>query len=79
MSIAENIKALRAIFHVTQRELAEIAGVTENAVSKWENGYSEPRMGAIERMASCYGITKSNIIEEGGMTLIDPVTKKAAH
>lgn len=76
MSIAENIKALRAIFHVTQRELAEIAGVTENAVSKWENGYSEPRMGAIERMASCYGITKSNIIEEGGMTLIDPVTKK---
>lgn len=76
MSIAENTKALRAIFHVTQRELAEIAGVTENAVSKWENGYSEPRMGAIERMASCYGITKSNIIEEGGMTLIDPVTKK---
>ena len=76
MSIAENIKALRAIFHVTQRELAEIAGVTENAVSKWENGYSEPRMGAIERMASCYGITKSNIIEEGGMTLIDPATKK---
>ncbi len=76
MSIAGNIKQLRKIFGVTQRELAEIAGVTENAVSKWENGYAEPRMGAIERMAACYRISKSHIIEDGGMDQIDPVTKK---
>ena len=76
MSVADNIKKLRDIFNVTQKELSEIAGVTENAVSKWENGYSEPRMGAIERMAACYGLSKMNIIEDGGMDLIDPVTKK---
>lgn len=76
MSVADNIKKLRNIFNITQKELSEIAGVTENAVSKWENGYSEPRMGAIERMAACYGISKMNIIEDGGMDLIDPVTKK---
>lgn len=74
--ISENIKKLRSIFGVTQKELSEVAGVTENAVSKWENGYSEPRMGAIERMAACYGISKSHIIEKGGMDDIDPVTKK---
>lgn len=76
MSVAENIKKLRSIFDVTQRELADIAGVTENAVSKWENGYDEPRMGAVERMAACYGLSKFHIIEDGGMNYVDPITKK---
>lgn len=76
MPISENIKKLRQIFDVTQDELGEIAGVTGNAVSQWENGRAEPRMGAIERMAACYQISKSHLIEDGGMDLIDPVTKK---
>lgn len=76
MSISDNIKRIRSIYGVTQKELADIAGVTENAVSKWENGYSEPRMGAIEKIAACYGLRKSHIIEDGGMDLIDPITKK---
>lgn len=67
MGIADNIKAIRDKYDLTQRELADVAGVTENAVSKWENEYSEPRMGAIERIAACYGLKKSNIIEDGGM------------
>ena len=61
MGVAENIKMIRDMFDVTQRELADIAGVTENAVSKWENGYSEPRMGAVERIAACYGLKKRQI------------------
>lgn len=76
MSLADNIKKLRQIYDVTQDELGEIAGVTGNAVSQWENGRSEPRMGALERIAACYQISKSNIIEDGGMDLIDPITKK---
>ena len=74
MTISENIRKLRSVYGITQRELASIAGVTENAVSKWENGYADPRMGAIEKIAACYGLSKSNIIEDGGMDLIDPVT-----
>lgn len=76
MTVADNIKAIRSIFNVTQRELAEVAGVTENAVSKWENGYAEPRMGAVEKIAACYGLSKLNIIEDGGMDNFDPVTRK---
>lgn len=70
MSVAENIKRIRSHFNVTQKELADVAGVTENAVSKWENGYAAPRMGAIERIAACYGLTKSNIIEDDGMACV---------
>ncbi|OXL83141.1 hypothetical protein BCV73_08670 [Paenibacillus sp. SSG-1] len=71
MSIAENIKKLREKFDLTQQELAEIAGVTNKAVSAWESGVSEPRMGAIEKISQRFGIKKSNIIEEGGMDLLD--------
>src|SRR5699024_1766335 len=76
MGVADNIKKIREIFDVTQRELADIAGVTENAVSKWENGYAEPRMGAVEKIAACYGLKKRHIIEDGGMDMIDPLTKR---
>src|SRR5690606_30026040 len=67
MGIKENIKRIREIYDLTQQELADIAGVTNKAVSAWESGLSEPRMGAIERIANRFGITKSSIIEEGGM------------
>lgn len=67
MGIKENIKKIREMYDLTQQDLAEIAGVTNKAVSAWESGLSEPRMGAIERIANRFGILKSNIIEEGGM------------
>lgn len=76
MTIRENIIKLRGIYDITQADLAEIAGVSRGAVSQWEGGFSEPRMGAIERIASHFGLRKSNIIEEGGMDFIDPITKK---
>lgn len=70
MSIAENIKKLREKFDLTQQELADIAGVTNKAVSAWETGVKEPRMGAIEKISRHFNIKKSNIIEDGGMDLI---------
>lgn len=76
MGIRENIIKMRDIWNVTQDELGEIAGVTRGAVSQWEGGFSEPRMGAIQKMADHFGIKKLNIIEDGGMDLIDPITKK---
>lgn len=76
MGIRENIIALRKLYNVTQEELAAIAGVTRGAVSQWEGGFSEPRMGAIQKMADHFRISKSNIIEDDGISLIDPITKR---
>lgn len=76
MTIRENIQKIREIWGVTQDELGEIAGVTRGAVSQWEGGFSEPRMGAVQKMADYFKIRKSNIIEDGGMDLIDPITKR---
>lgn len=67
MGVRENIIELRRRYGITQEELAKIAGVSRGAVSQWEGGFSEPRMGAIQRIADHYGLLKSNIIEDGGM------------
>jgi len=73
MPISENIRKLREKFGITQKDLAEIAGVTDKAVSTWELGTYEPRMGAIQKISDYFGIQKSNIIEENGM---DDIYKK---
>lgn len=67
MGISKNIKRIREIYGLTQQDLADIAGVTNKAVSAWESGAKEPRMGAIEKIAQRFNILKSNIIEENGM------------
>jgi len=64
MSIAENIKRLRDAHGLTQEELGDIAGVSAKAVSKWESGAGNPRMGAVQRMADHFHISKSTIIDE---------------
>lgn len=79
MGIAENIKKLRDRYGLTQEELAKIAGVSNKAVSTWEKGTKEPRMGAIERIANHFGIRKSNLIEDGGMDELDRFETLAAH
>lgn len=67
MSISKNIKLLREKYRLSQKELAAIAGVSDKAVSTWERGLKEPRMGAIQKIADHFGIKKSNLIEDGGI------------
>ena len=64
MSIAENIKNLRLRHGLSQAEFGAIAGVTDKAVSTWETGTKEPRMGAIQRLADHFHISKSDIIDD---------------
>lgn len=67
MGVKENIIRLRKLTGVTQEELGKIAGVSRSAVSLWEIGDSEPRMGSVQSMADYFHIRKANIIEDGGM------------
>lgn len=69
MDIAKNIIEIRRQFKLTQAELGEIAGVSDKAVSTWERGTAEPRMGAIQRISSALGIPKSVIIEGGNYAI----------
>lgn len=64
MSLAQNIKKLRLNMGLTQGELAEKINVTRSTVTQWETGWTQPRMGAIERMASVFNVSVSDIVSE---------------
>ena len=77
MSISKNIKLLREKYRLSQKDLAAIAGVSDKAVSTWERGLKEPRMGAIQKIADHFGIKKSNLIEDGGIQSITLASKSS--
>lgn len=67
MSFGENIKTLRKIYQLSQEDIAKIAGVTNKAVSTWENDIKMPRMGTVQKIADHFNLQKSNLIEESGL------------
>lgn len=44
MSFADNLKQIRKENHLSQEELAELLGVSRQAVSKWEQGMGYPEV-----------------------------------
>ena len=60
----DKIRNLRKENNLSQAELAKIVGVSDKAVSCWERGEKQPRMGAIEKMVSFFGVTKSFLLTD---------------
>ena len=48
----------------TQREVAKILGVSEGAVSKWENGLTKPRASKLPAIATLYGCTIDDLLDD---------------
>ena len=46
-----------------QNELAERLGVTNKAVSKWENGKSKPTTDTLRKMAALFGISVNELLK----------------
>lgn len=64
MSIADNIRRIRSASGLSQEEFGKIAGVSSMAVSQWENGRAVPRMGAVQKIADHFHISKGEVIDE---------------
>lgn len=74
MSIGKNIKKIREENNLTQKEFAEISGVTDKAVSMWEQEKREPRMGALQKISDKFGVKISEIIGDGAAISIQSNT-----
>lgn len=51
MSVGENIAYFRKKLGLTQEMLSERIGVTAQAVSKWENGVTNPDISLLPRIS----------------------------
>jgi len=57
MALGERIEKLRRKSGMTQQGLAERLGVTDKAVSKWENGAGYPDITVLPKISSLFGVT----------------------
>ena len=64
MLIGDKIRELRAKKDISQQDLAKVIGVSDQAVSAWENNKKKPRMGAVEKLAAYFDVPKSYLIED---------------
>ena len=64
MSVGTNIKQLRDRAGLTQEELADKLGVARSTVTQWENGWSNPRMGMVQKLAGVFRVTSSDIVSD---------------
>lgn len=63
-SLGEALKAHRTDCKMTQEFVAEHLGVSRQAVSKWENGTSEPSTSNLLALAKLYGIRAEELLKE---------------
>ena len=59
-------KSLRESFGLTQQDVADVAGVSEAAVSGWENGTNSPRPARIKKLAALLRCQESDLARYGG-------------
>lgn len=63
-SLGEALKEHRLRCHMTQEFVAESLGVSRQAVSKWENGTSDPSTSNLFALAKLYGVGVEELLRE---------------
>ena len=61
---AKNLRYYLGVAGKSQKELAQIIGVSAPTVNEWCKGKKTPRMDKVEKLANYFGILKSDLIED---------------
>lgn len=67
MGLAENIRKFRTDADLTQAKLADLVGVTRATVTQWETGWSQPRIGAVEKLSEVLGVSMSELVDDSNI------------
>lgn len=68
MNIGEKIYQLRKGRGYSQEELADLLGVSRQAVSKWELGTSTPDLESVVELAKLFGVTTDYLLTDAPQT-----------
>ena len=78
MSVGANILKYRKAHKMTQDDLAKKLDVARSTVTQWENGWSSPRMGMVQKLAGVFGVSTSDIVAEYDSSLATHVKTSSA-
>lgn len=80
MTIADRIQSLRKTKGISQEQLADVVGVSRQAVSKWESEQTIPDLDKVVTMSEYFGVTTDYLLkgiepikEEKGFTISNKV------
>lgn len=74
-SFGNYLSDLRRKFGMTQRALAHQLGVTDKAVSKWENGAAKPTTDMLRKLSCIFGVSVEKMLYEKERKQAMPITK----
>ena len=64
LTVGQNIRRFRKEKNLTQSELAELLGVSVQAISKWESGTSTPELEKLLALCECFNITLDELVRD---------------
>ncbi|MCX4310875.1 MAG: helix-turn-helix transcriptional regulator [Desulfovibrio sp.] len=70
--MAQNIKRQMARCGVSRKEIASALQTPYSTVCEWISGNAYPRIDKIEQLASFFGVSKAEMVEDGGMLPLTP-------
>lgn len=78
MDIAERLQALRKKAGYSQEQVAEMLGLSRQAISKWESGQGKPEIDNIVKLTEIYNVSADYILlgTEKEVSVSVPVKKE---
>ena len=61
-SFGNFISAMRERSGLSQYQLGALVGISDKAVSKWENGVSKPRLSKVRRLAEIFDVSVDELL-----------------
>lgn len=77
MTFSENLIRERKARNLSQEKLAELVGVSRQTVSQWENGYTEPDLTRLRRLAELFDLSLDELVE-GPRPKVEPTQEEPA-
>ena len=78
-NIAENLSSLRQLKKYSQEQVAEIIGVSRQAIAKWESGQSLPDIVNCDALAKFYDVDLDDLIHFDQKSKGESIPPKGKH
>ena len=71
-SFGERVRAARAAKKLSQKELAELSGISLRTLQNWEGGVRRPsQFEAVSQLATALGVSASELLDQSDALVID--------
>ena len=68
MSFCENLKSLRKVRNIDQKEFAQILNISPKTISHWETGYTEPSIAQLVEIANYFDVSLDDLLDRSYKT-----------